>query len=56
MSMKTERLFYENVYLREFTARVLFCGEEERGCYVILDRTAFYPETDLTLYVEQNEE
>lgn len=44
MSMKTERLFYENVYLREFTARVLFCGEEERGCYVILDRTAFYPE------------
>ncbi len=37
---KTELLFYQDPYLREFEARVL--GVE--GGWVILDRTAFYPE------------
>lgn len=42
--MGTKRLFYENVYLREFDAEILFCGEDEKGYYVILDQTVFYPE------------
>ena len=42
--MRTRRLFYENVYLREFEAEVLSCGKDERGQYVVLDQTAFYPE------------
>jgi len=35
----TERLYYQDCYLREFTARVL----EANGNRVYLDRTAFYP-------------
>ncbi len=42
--MKTERLFYENVYLKEFKGKVLSCCEQEGTFRVILDRTAFYPE------------
>lgn len=48
--MKTERLFYRDTYLKEFTARVESClpaekNEKEEQLYkVVLDRTAFYPE------------
>jgi alanyl-tRNA synthetase len=35
----TERLYYRDCYLREFTARVIEC----EGNRVYLDRTAFYP-------------
>jgi alanyl-tRNA synthetase len=35
----TERLYYRDCYLREFTARVI----EREGNRVYLDRTAFYP-------------
>ncbi len=42
--MHTEKLFYLDTYLKTFEARVLFCGQDERGSYVVLDRTAFYPE------------
>ncbi len=35
----TERLYYQDCYLREFTARVI----ETDGNRVYLDRTAFYP-------------
>src|SRR5579872_4388038 len=35
----TERLYYQDCYLREFRARVV----ETDGCRVCLDRTAFYP-------------
>jgi len=37
---ETERLFHKDPYLRSFTARVLGV----RGRYLVLDRTAFYPE------------
>ena len=37
----TERLYYDDCYLREFRARVLDTSEEGRRVY--LDRTAFYP-------------
>ena len=40
----TEKLFYEDAFLREFTGTVLDCREEKGQWVVVLDRTAFYPE------------
>jgi len=40
----TEKLFYTDPFLKEFTATVLSCTEEKGAYAVILDRTAFYPE------------
>jgi len=37
----TERLYYSDSYLREFSARITDSGEDGRVAY--LDRTAFYP-------------
>ena len=37
----TERLYYQDSYLREFRARVLNTSQD--GHRVYLDRTAFYP-------------
>lgn len=42
--METIRLYYEDVYTREFTGTVLACREAKKGYHVILDRSAFYPE------------
>jgi alanyl-tRNA synthetase len=42
--METEKLYYSDPYLREFTARVLSCEAAGGGYSVVLDRTAFYPE------------
>ena len=42
--MKTRRLFYEDVYIREFEAIVLSCEEKDGQYAVILNETAFYPE------------
>ena len=39
-----EKLFYEDPFLVEFTARVLSCTTDKEGFAVTLDRTAFYPE------------
>jgi alanyl-tRNA synthetase len=41
----TERLYYTDAYLKEFTARVVRSLPDERGVRVYLDRTAFYPES-----------
>lgn len=40
----TKKLYYENVYIKEFTAKVIACQKAEKGYEVILDQTAFYPE------------
>lgn len=40
----TERLYYIDTYMREFTAKVISCNEVKGGYEVVLDRTAFYPE------------
>ena len=40
----TEKLFYADPFLAEFTATVLSCEEVKGGFAVTLDRTAFYPE------------
>ena len=42
--METEKLYYSDPFLREFTATVLSCEETKGGYLVTLDRTAFYPE------------
>ena len=42
--MKTEKLYYSDPFLREFTAQVLTCEPAKKGYLVTLDRTAFYPE------------
>ena len=40
----TEKLYYSDPFLKEFTATVLSCEQGKNGWQVVLDRTAFYPE------------
>ncbi len=40
----TEKLYYQDPFLKEFTAKVLSCQQGKSGWLVELDRTAFYPE------------
>lgn len=40
----TQKLYYENQYIKDFTAEVVSCTEGRRGFEVILDKTAFFPE------------
>ena len=40
----TEKLYYSDPFLKEFTATVLSCEQDKAGWKVVLDRTAFYPE------------
>ena len=42
--MTTEKLYYQDAYLRTFTGRVLSCAQGREAWEVVLDRTAFYPE------------
>ena len=42
--METEKLYYADAFLKEFTATVLTCEPGKTGYLVTLDRTAFYPE------------
>ena len=42
--METQKLYYQDPYLREFPATVLSCEAAGESWKVILDRTAFYPE------------
>ena len=43
--MPTEKLYYQDAYLREFTAQVISKTALADGKFaVVLDRTAFYPE------------
>ena len=42
--METEKLYYHDAYLKEFSATVLSCQQDKNGWQVVLDRTAFYPE------------
>ena len=40
----SEKLYYDDRYMKTFTATVQSCREDKKGWAVILDRTAFYPE------------
>ena len=42
--MHTAKLYYDDPFLRAFTAQVLSCEAEKKHWSVVLDRTAFYPE------------
>ena len=42
--METEKLYYADPFLKEFTATVLDCRAGKNGYTVTLDRTAFYPD------------
>ncbi len=42
--MKTRKLYYEDCHIRSFCATVTDCRETEKGFWVELDATAFYPE------------
>jgi alanyl-tRNA synthetase len=42
--METEKLYYADPFMKDFTATVLSCEEGTGGYLVALDRTAFYPE------------
>jgi len=39
----TERLYYKDPALLAFTARIIATGRDKRGCFTVLDRSAFYP-------------
>ena len=45
--MKTERIYYDDAFVKEFEAEVLSCSEQARNgairSRVVLDRTALYP-------------
>ena len=42
--MHTQKLYYEDSHVTQFTAAVLSCTEGKKGFEIILDATAFYPE------------
>ena len=42
--METRKLYYEDSFLKSFSGRVLSCEKADKGYYVYLDQTAFYPE------------
>ena len=42
--METEKLYYNDPFLKEFSATVLSCEQAKNEFQVVLDRTAFYPE------------
>ena len=42
--MATQKLYYEDCHLWDFQAKVLTCEKGEKGCFITLDATAFYPE------------
>ena len=42
--MMTERLYYKDSHMAEFTATVISCEKSGDNYEVVLDRTAFFPE------------
>ena len=44
MDIETKKLYYENCYLKTFTAKVIECQIQGETYAVVLDRTAFFPE------------
>lgn len=39
----TQKLYYEDAYIKEFEATVLLCERTDGGYEILLDRTAFFP-------------
>lgn len=40
----SEKLYYQDAYMKKFRGRVLSCAEGKKGYEIVLDRSAFYPE------------
>lgn len=40
----TEKLYYNDSYIKEFTAKVISCVEKDGRYAVVLDKTAFFPQ------------
>lgn len=40
----TDKLFYKDGYMQEFTATIISCEEGKKGYELVLDQTAFFPE------------
>lgn len=40
----TEKLYYQDSHMKDFTATVIGCETSKKGYRIILDRTAFFPE------------
>ena len=40
----SEKLYYDNSYLKEFSATVVSCEQDKNGFAIVLDKSAFYPE------------
>ena len=40
----TEKLYYKDAYIKEFSASILSATEYDGGWDVVLDKTAFFPE------------
>ncbi|MCI5726058.1 MAG: DHHA1 domain-containing protein [Clostridium sp.] len=43
MNSSTEKIYYENQYIKEFEAEIIEIRETEGKVYVVLDKTAFFP-------------
>lgn len=43
MNSSTEKIYYENQYIKEFEAEIIEIREKEGKVYVVLDKTAFFP-------------
>lgn len=41
--VKTKKLYYQDPYIQTFTAQIVEQNQDEKGHYVVLDKTAFYP-------------
>lgn len=41
--MATEKLYYQDQYIRTFTTRLIKQDQDENGHYAVLEKTAFYP-------------
>ena len=39
-----EKLFYQDTRMIDFDATVTDCLQDEKGWFIVLDRTAFFPE------------
>lgn len=39
----TEKLYYINAYIKEFSAKVISSIMNDKGCVTVLDKTAFFP-------------
>ena len=44
----TEKLYYVNSHMKNFTAQVTSCEHDGKRWCITLDRTAFFPEVETT--------